>query len=487
MAFSKAPTQDTYSSERISLAREINTRPGVSVTKDEDYLNCYINPVRAKIIEDKRTFITSRSGTANYLTALGSSEVRGGYYWRDQGKLLYVTDDDIYIVSLETDSVTTLANQFSTTSGFVGCAEFLFDDNTIAICMTDGTTLLTVDASNTVTVCTSPDMPTSHLPYPIFLDGFLFLAKENTGDIYNSNLNDPLAWTAGDFISCEMEGDYVRRIAKLNNYLLAFGTNTIEYFWDAANDTGSPLQRNDTPVKINGYLGGFAQLGEKIFFVGNATQSSPDVFKLEGLKMEPVGSQAVVRYLSTTGITYGSMYGNIISTQGKDLYVLTAGTYTWVMDIEDKLWHRWSYKQQTSFPILFSANVKTTSGYKSIFSLVGSAQLGYFSELLTTDNGTAFTVKFVTEPADFGTMNRKTMSRCSIICDRTDNDASVLLQWSDDDYKTWNTGLSIELNQDLPSCYRLGSFRQRSFKLSYTGSERVRFQQFEVDINKGVH
>ena len=77
------------------------------------------------------------------------------------------------------------------------------------------------------------------------------------------------------------------------------------------------------------------------------------------------------------------------------------------------------------------------------------------------------------------------MAQCSIICDRPSTNANLLIQWSDDDYQTYNTGISVNLNQDLPTVYRLGSFRQRIFKLSFAANEAFRAEALEVKINKG--
>jgi len=102
------------------------------------------------------------------------------------------------------------------------------------------------------------------------------------------------------------------------------------------------------------------------------------------------------------------------------------------------------------------------------------------------DNGTNFTCLITSENNDFGTMNRKRMHRLSVIGDRPSSAANLSVSWSDDDYQSFNTARTIDLNQDLPSCYQLGSFRQRIFKLSFTANSPMRLQELEVDINKGT-
>ena len=73
-------------------------------------------------------------------------------------------------------------------------------------------------------------------------NGYTFVVKVGSADIYNSNNDNPMAWTAGDYISTEMLPDTVIRIGKLNNYLIAFGSASIEYFWDARTSQQLPAK-----------------------------------------------------------------------------------------------------------------------------------------------------------------------------------------------------------------------------------------------------
>jgi hypothetical protein len=92
----------------------------------------------------------------------------------------------------------------------------------------------------------------------------------------------------------------------------------------------------------------------------------------------------------------------------------------------------------------------------------------------------------VTAPEDFGTLNWKNMSRLVVWADYPTSTQTITIQWTDDDYQTYNTAQNIDLYQDLPSICQLGGFRQRAFKLTYTGSEDLRIQKLECEINKGT-
>jgi hypothetical protein len=490
MPYSKSPTISTYSVERVSLLKEINTRPGTTVVKDEDYLNCFVDVIRNRKTNDSRDQVVKRAGSALLSASVASSTIRGMYYWNDFNTIYYAVGANVYVYDVNSGSTTTLSSVFSTTSGEVGFCEYLYIDpsttsNPSVLVVTDGTTASTITPTGTVVVLSAA--PTPHLPNPIFLDGYLFLVDETTRQIYNSDVNDPLTWDSGSVIVPDIEGDKTLKIAKTNNYFIAFGSKTIEFFWDSESTTGSPLQKNDTFSKNIGYVGGFAQVGNTIYFIGNSTNSEPAIYKLEDLKVSKVSTPAIERFLIQSSVTYASVKAALVSIQGKDFYVLNADSYTYVLDIDSNMWLRWAYKINSKFDITNCVNTYKTSTYQSVFSLGNNtSELYYFSDSLGDDSGTAFTMKFITDSSDFGTMRRKTMSRLSIICDRPADSTFVSLSWSDDDYKSYNTPRTIELDQDLPSLNRMGSFRQRIFKFEYTGSSLIRLQEFEVEINKGI-
>ena len=80
-------------------------------------------------------------------------------------------------------------------------------------------------------------------------------------------------------------------------------------------------------------------------------------------------------------------------------------------------------------------------------------------------------------------MNRKFWYRLTIWADRPTASSNMSVSWSDDDYQTFNTPITVDLNQDISCIYRLGQARQRAFKFTYTDNYPMRLKQVEVDIN----
>jgi hypothetical protein len=312
--------------------------------------------------------------------------------------------------------------------------------------------------------------------------------KAGTGDIYNSNLDNPLLVTPGDFITAEILADELYYLTRLNNYLVAMGGSSLEYFWDAGVATGSPLQRNDTPVKLCGYLGGFARQGNKVYFVGNQNNAGPEVFMLEEMKITPMGHEPLRQHLASLNVTYKTaLRGNIVSMYGREFYVLYTSAQTWVMELETGLWHKWTYgASTTSFPLQHALSLTTKSTTRTLFTLAGDRAVYRFSDTVYQDSGVNFTCTITTPNEDFGSNYEKAMGRLIPICDRPSVDSLLNISWSDDDYQTFSTARAVNINSGKPAIVQLGAFNDRAFKLTYTDNLPFRISAIEVNINMGV-
>lgn len=482
MAFTQAPSQSTYQVKLMELLYSANTRNQAG-NKDAVALNGFFDILINKASETREAVFVKRDGTTKYAYTCPSTNIRGFFYWEDKDKLFIAYDDKIDIVTASTGATVTTVTPFVTTTGDVGFTEFYFDTGSTSVVASDGSRLITINDSNTVTTGSDPDMPTPHSPHTVFLDGYLFMIKAGTSDIYNSNLNDPLAYTSGDFITAEMLPDTLIRISRLNNYIIAFGSASIEYFFNAANASGSPLNRNDTPVKQDiGYLGGYAVHHNKIYFVGSGSNTSPDVYMLEDFKMEKMNAPPLRRYLEP----YSSFTGAVISFGGHDFYVVSTGTITYSLDLDTSLWNRLAFKTSSLMPIEYSYVIRLASGANaSIFTQKATGDVFYFNPTVYRDDATNFTVEAITPTEMFDVHREKMMSRVSVIADRTALSSLLFISWTDDDYQTYTIPRPVDMSKEFPCLNRCGRFRKRAFKLSYTDNAPMRIRGLEVDYNIG--
>jgi len=220
LAFNKAPSQSTYQSQDVKLIYDLTNRDKTGA-KDTIAVNGFWELIKNKATQDNDYEFVKRNGTSGYPYEAGSTNIRGMHYWRDQDKLFVAYDSTIAIVTGSTGAGIATVTPFATTTGDVGFTEFQYASGAVKLVVSDGTTLITIDSTNTVVTGADPDMPSSHEPHILYLDGYLFMVKSGTADIYNSDLDDPLAYTSGNFITAEMLPDSLVRLARLNNYILA--------------------------------------------------------------------------------------------------------------------------------------------------------------------------------------------------------------------------------------------------------------------------
>jgi len=478
MAFSKAPSQDTYQSQELKLIEAFAARTN-SLEKDPILVNGFYELISNKSTKDESYRAVKRDGCAAFSYVPESANIRGMYFWEDQNKLYVAYDTYVDVVTATTGTRTAHLNLFAAGTGPVAFTEFYYDNGSTKIVVGDGAKLFTIDSSDVSVQSTDPDLPSSFIPSLVFLDGYLFLIKSGTSDIYNSTLNDPLAWVSGDFITAEMIPDTLLGISRLNNYLIAFGSASVEYFFDAGNASGSPLQRNDTPVKHIGFLGGYATHGNKVFFVGQYANTTPMLFVLEDFKVDEVNLPQLRRFMDQD-ITYSAA---IVTNGGHDFYVVSFGEESFALDLDTKLWAIWKFQTEDNFPITYSALVKNTGSYSSVVAVSGKANLYQFSTSVYQDAATNFNFEGVLSKNYFNTHRQKFMSRLFVLADKVDT--SLNISYTDDDYENYSTERSVSLNTTRPVLHQLGSFYSRAFKFRQTDNKPCRLFFFEVDFNIG--
>lgn len=534
MAFSKTPVTSTYSTERIPACYNIDFRTGldignVNARKDAGMINLIPRKYKDPISGAEEFHAETRQPILAATVPATAGNPRGIYVWeKTVGTTYYFMVVGVEVWTSTTGlalSWTQVDTLLTAATSPVGFTEFIDSaTNTKYLVLVDGVEGYVYTTNAAGTKITDVDFPTPHVPYPVYINGYLFLAKKDTGDIYNSNLNSPSAWTAGDFISSELYPDDIQAIVKINNYLLAIGTQGCEYFYDAANATASPLAR---------YEGGSLPFGcsvptsiavnkNMVMMLANNNDGEASLKLIEDFKHKDVNPEWLIPALNYNMINISSstIRGFFIRQSGELCYCLkfpsTATPATFVYVPKHNFWTEFaigngsSPSSPTTFPVTvatFSTSNNLTTFVAGLWSTVyffgslgwsningnyasASVNIDFFKGG-TSDGKIPMYTEIRTPILTFDTLNNKTMSRFGLeLTTSSGTTNTVYVAWANDySFSSFGAGVSgsfdVYSQTNFPFLTQLGNFRQRAFKVFYFGNDSIRYKSIEMDINKG--
>lgn len=508
MAFTKTPSQNTYQTKQIPLVYEWDNRKssqgGSAIdTRQTVAQNVFFELVSKNDIGEAYYHAVKRSGTQYAVDV--PANILGMYYWENIDRVIIVTQENIYQVNALTGiTLTTATSAFSGPDSAlfgVNFTEFLYENGTVELIIASGSGAFgTYSGGGTYTPCTDPDRPSQARGYPVFLDGYLFLVDLD-GNIYNSDLNAPLSWSASNFISVESYPDATQAIARSGSYIVALGATSVEWFYDAANPTGTPLARVDGATQQIGYIQGLINTENAVYFVGRASQGGPSIFKITGLKITDIGTPTVRRWLDTTSIVPNSR-GHIIIDGGHRFYTIiqnrndSGPVSTYMFDLDNSMWSSIVFRNNTEGPFIFTSTtvrkedlLGQSASYETWFSEYQSMEASYFAPNIGYDyegeTPVNFTCKFTTRPLDFGNYRVKFVSRLVFGTDQAPSTTLMSVSWSDDDYLSFSPSRSVDLSKSYTPMWACGSFRKRVFQITYADEFPMRWRSVEIDYNQG--
>ena len=496
MAFSNNPQFSTYKQETIKFDATPLYRVGdLSIQRDSQIINMYYERISQEN-KTREVYLKKRPGlsdtTYSLSKASASDVLRGSYYDSNQNTWYWAVNNKVYSVSPDVGTTIRTVTTLATSSGYVGFCSFIQATGVRLTLISDGTDLWVDNyATVTCTEVTDVDMPTPHEPCPVYLNGYVFLIKKDTGDIYNCVNDDPTSWESDEFIQAEIYSDYALKLIKAKNYLVVLGKNSTEYFWDAGNATGSPLSRNDSPVRQVGYISNLCTIGDTTYFVGQELGQNISVFSVNSFKIESISNPVVDRTLqpfSSTQNTKGDATlrtdGYSISVDGHTFYVVVAGQTTWFYDVNEKMWYEWKGSSGTGLAIEGVFSMFNGGCYLAI---AGKTTISTLSQKVYQDFSSNFTCQYGTEDFTSDTMNWKVLHKVYLTCSKylSTGTSNAVLEYSVDDWSPDGVVGTRNINvfSNSPFATRFGKFRNISFKITYTDNYPFFMSQLILDLN----
>lgn len=197
----------------------------------------------------------------------------------------------------------------------------------------------------TVTQVTDADYPANTVRGCAYLDGRIFVMTQ-AGEIYQSAIEDPATWAALDFIQSQNDPDQGVFLAKYQEYIVALKERATEFFYDAANASGSVL----SPVANMAFQVGCAhensvkEMAGTLVWLGQTKDGfGRGIYRLSGSSPEKISTPQIDKILDTDDLA--TVYSWSAKVGAHVLYGITLGTsgFTLVFDFSTGIWSFFTY------------------------------------------------------------------------------------------------------------------------------------------------
>lgn len=453
-----------------------------STNKDAKLVNCYV-----ELDKDGNLNLFRRPGMLQW-AVLGATTGAGmGTYWWNNA-VYSIKAGNLY------KDTTQVATGIDTTGGvysfnsIMGATPRLFFQNGVAGYAFDDTNGLVGPLHGIAS-----SYPQSTVKGIAYLDGQSYVMQHFFGTsitpavIWGSAVNsitNSTDWDPLDFITAQMTADSGVYLAKQLVYVVALKEWSTEFFFDAGNATGSPLQAAQNLRLTYGCASqdSVQNIADVLFWVSTNREASNQVVMVDKAQLSVVSTPQVDRLLRDAD--YTTVYSWHIKIDGHSFYVITFknNNLTLAYDINQNRWEQWTDANGNYVPIVCAT--RNTAG-KTILQHETSGAVFYASTDYLDDNGQLIPITGVTPRWDGNTSRKKFLSMMNIVGDIVPG-SLMYIQVSDDDYQTWSQPRVVDLGMEFPNLVDCGTFRRRAWKFTVNNNLPWRISAFELQFDLGT-
>lgn len=349
--------------------------------------------------------------------------------------------------------------------------------------------------------------PVPHIPTPVFMDGFVFLPKEGTSEVYNSNVGAFGDWQDSNFIAIAQFSGDITALAKQQNYILGFKEDSIEFLYNASNVSGSPLERSQQAITQFGsnQRNTVQSLEDDIIFVGKGAGGGFGVWKITGFKEQKISTEFVDVFLNENLGLYGNtelspdfLVGSVVRVDGHSFYVVgervaTLNQRSLVYDPSEKFWGFWDSSSSSSTKE-FKGKYATTRFDKSYYQ-TPSFKICRFASTATSgsynDVGSIYYSFYNTPVVDMDNYYWKRFRSFNLIGDTYSTTNNVYINYSDSNITGLDVLTTPNWTMDRSSAVAtrlnaLGSSRSRIWQIKHIDDKPFRFENIEIAYIQGL-
>jgi hypothetical protein len=334
-----------------------------------------------------------------------------------------------------------------------------------------------------------PDFPIEVVKGIVYLDGATYV-MDVQGQIWGSKINSvdqPGDWTALNFIAAQSEPDAGVYLAKQFVYVIAMGQWSTEVFFNAGNETGSPLARVDGSKLSFGCAcaESVQEIDDRLFWISSTKSAAAQVSSLDQLNHSIVSTDAIDRLIQSSNLIDANVRSTQLKIDGHSFYILTLKdvNLTLVYDINEDEWHQWTDENGNYFKMI--AYTYSAPPKKHILQHESNGNTYLADPSYKNDFGSPIVVDIYAPAFDAQTKRRKQMNIMSFVGDQ--EVGSILqVRCSDDDFRTWSNFRRVDLNHHDPMLINEGTFTRRAYHFRHASNTALRMQAVEVQYDLGT-
>lgn len=344
----------------------------------------------------------------------------------------------------------------------------------------------------------SPVLGATHV---VYIDGYFIFNTAGSNIFYVSDLNS-LSVSALSFASAEGNPDSIVSIIANHRDLWLFNESTTEVFTNTGN-ADFPFERIQGGFIEKGCVAKFsvAKIDGIIFWLGRDASGQGIVYAAQGMSPQRISTHAIENSIQS----YANMSAATAYTYqsgGHVFYVLNFPEATWVYDLNTKLWHERAF---TNLGALERHRVDVLAFIPQYgIHMVGdyaNEKVYQFSETTYSDD-TAEITRLRASPHISNGNLKLFCSEFTLDMETgvgldtgQGSDPQVVLQYSDDGGHTWSNEAWTSAGGKIGGIgdfkkrviwRRLGSFRDRVFRVKITDPVKVTLIGADMDIEGGI-
>lgn len=477
---------------------------------DSQLINCYAE----KDLNDGEYWIEKRPGFGNQIllpTGAGVNPGRGLY--RFQG---YSGGSSAYRFLAVNNARLSYLDDGAFTTNLIGAianaqTNYAFETvratpNFLAVLNDNGNAYYT-DTATVTNMTLLPNFPANTVRGWAYLDGTLYVMTQ-LNQIYGSaNLDDPTAWDPLNVIIARNGSDAAVALCKHKEYVMALKEASCEFFYNAANPAGSPLNALRGSKIPYGCANAYTvqSIDEETLWLSRQEGGIFQVIRLTNLRPSVVSVPAIDRILRNfsgyigTGLSL-EVYSFQLKLGGHRFYGLsipvsiynyvtggtTATNVTLVYDLDQNLWYRWTAAGSAiRWDVCGTAGPDTNRRVLMQNYLTGGIHVVSEDYIQSNDAGTVPPVDIYTVDHDFGTQRTKQLSAMFFKGNMVTG-SRLQVRYSDDDYATWSKYEELDLSKPQPGIPDQGSFYRRAWNLRHQSPTPFRLKTTDLQLDIGT-